>query len=69
MTVLRMTIRRPPMCRTCGRSGQSPNIPNTYCPVCHGRSAKVESFVEYGPMSGMKAVWEDEESGPYAERL
>jgi DnaJ-class molecular chaperone len=70
VTVLRMTIRRPPRCRTCGRSGQSPNVPNRTCPACEGRSAKIEFFVEYGPLTATKAVWENEESGPYArERL
>lgn len=76
MTVLRMTIRRPPTCRRCNglglEMGGRPNIlGNTVvCDACKGRSAKVECFVEYGPISGMKAVWENEESGPYAvERL
>lgn len=38
------------------------------CASCKGRSAKVEFFVEYGPLTHTKAVWENEESGPYSRK-
>lgn len=70
MTVLRMTIRRPPRCRRCDGSGFDPmqSVTGAFraCESCKGRSAKVEYFVEYGPLTATKAVWEDEESGVYA---
>lgn len=75
MTVLRMTIRRPPRCRACNGTGFDPAIRtmlgnSVVCSACKGRSAHVEYFVEYGPLTATKAVWANEESGPYArERI
>lgn len=73
MTVINLVIRRPPRCRTCNRTGFERGRVNTFdalvvCRQCHGRSAKVEYYVEYGPRWQRKAVWDNEESGVYAEQ-
>lgn len=62
MTVISVTLRRPPPCWKCGRTGQVPYEfgdagAMAICGACKGRAGEVEYGFIYGPRKRTKGLW------------